>query len=80
MKQGLLNKLLKKGFSVELEKCPASKEEFLMEIERYCIRENANFAFITRDRPAVISIDGIVYECTLWNAGRPGFVLRFKEI
>ncbi|WP_082061699.1 DUF4318 domain-containing protein [Paenibacillus sp. E194] len=73
-------KLMKKGFSVELDQLPQSKQQFLDEIERYCVQEKVNYKFIEYDRPAVVSIDDIVYKCQVENAGRPGFVLHFKEV
>ena len=73
-------KLMKKGFSVELDQLPQSKQQFLDEIERYCVQEKVNYKFIEYDRPAVISIDDVVYKCQVENAGRPGFVLHFKEV
>lgn len=73
-------KLMKKGFSVELDQLPQNKQQFLDEIERYCIQEKVNYKFIEYDRPAVISIDDVVYQCQVENAGRPGFVLHFKEV
>ncbi|MDT8975235.1 DUF4318 domain-containing protein [Paenibacillus sp. chi10] len=73
-------KLMKKGFSVELDQLPQSKQQFLDEIERYCVQEKVNYKFIEYDRPAVVSIDDVVYKCQVENAGRPGFVLHFKEI
>lgn len=73
-------KLMKKGFSVELDQLPQSKQQFLDEIERYCVQEKVNYKFIEYDRPAVISIDDVVYQCQVENAGRPGFVLHFKEV
>lgn len=73
-------KLMKKGFSVELDQLPQSKQQFLDEIERYCVQERVNYKFIEYDRPAVVSIDDVVYKCQVENAGRPGFVLHFKEI
>jgi Domain of unknown function (DUF4318) len=73
-------KLMKKGFSVELDQLPQNKQQFLDEIERYCVQEKVNYKFIEYDRPAVISIDDVVYKCQVENAGRPGFVLHFKEV
>lgn len=73
-------KLMKKGFSVELDQLPQSKQQFLDEIERYCKQEKVNYKFIAYDRPAVISIDDVVYQCQVENAGRPGFILHFKEV
>ncbi|MCY9581725.1 DUF4318 domain-containing protein [Paenibacillus alvei] len=73
-------KLMKKGFSVELDQLPQSKQQFLDEIERYCVQEKVNYKFIEYDRPAVISINDVVYQCQVENAGRPGFVLHFKEV
>ncbi|EJW16555.1 DUF4318 domain-containing protein [Paenibacillus alvei] len=73
-------KLMKKGFSVELDQLPQNKQQFLDEIERYCVQEKVNYKFIEYDRPAVISIDDVVYQCQVENAGRPGFVLHFKEV
>jgi len=80
MLKSLWEKTMKKGFSVELNQPPKNKQEFLDEIERYCKQEDVTYEFIEYDRPAVISIDQVVYQCQVWNAGRPGFVLRFKEI
>lgn len=73
-------KLMKKGFSVELDQLPQSKQQFLDEIERYCVQEKVNYKFIEYDRPAVVSIDDVVYKCHVESAGRPGFVLHFKEV
>ncbi|NEZ42563.1 DUF4318 domain-containing protein [Paenibacillus alvei] len=73
-------KLMKKGFSVELDQLPQNMQQFLDEIERYCVQEKVNYKFIEYDRPAVISIDDVVYQCQVENAGRPGFVLHFKEV
>lgn len=73
-------KLMMKGFSVELDQLPQSKQQFLDEIERYCVQEKVNYKFIEYDRPAVVSIDDVVYKCQVENAGRPGFVLHFKEV
>ncbi|SYX85586.1 DUF4318 domain-containing protein [Paenibacillus alvei] len=73
-------KLMKKGFSVELDQLPQNKQQFLDEIERYCVQKKVNYKFIEYDRPAVISIDDVVYKCQVENAGRPGFVLHFKEV
>ncbi|WP_268623796.1 DUF4318 domain-containing protein [Paenibacillus alvei] len=73
-------KLMEKGFSVELDQLPQSKQQFLDEIERYCVQEKVNYKFIEYDRPAVVSIDDVVYKCHVENAGRPGFVLHFKEV
>ncbi|EPY12550.1 DUF4318 domain-containing protein [Paenibacillus alvei] len=73
-------KLMKKGFSVELDQLPQNKQQFLDEIERYCVQEKVNYKFIEYDRPAVVSIDDVVYKCQVENAGRPGFVLHFKEV
>lgn len=80
MSERFWKKLLKKGFSVELDQLPKNKQQFLDEIERYCIKEKVTYEFIERDRPAIISIDNVVYQCQVENAGRPGFVLHFKEM
>ncbi|KJB85462.1 hypothetical protein AZ66_24510 [Paenibacillus sp. E194] len=80
MMKNVWKKLMKKGFSVELDQLPQSKQQFLDEIERYCVQEKVNYKFIEYDRPAVVSIDDIVYKCQVENAGRPGFVLHFKEV
>lgn len=80
MLKSFWKKLLKKGFTIGLDQLPKNKQEFLDEIERYCIREKLTYEFIERDRPAIISIDNVVYKCQVENAGRPGFVLHFKEI
>ncbi|MCM3341781.1 DUF4318 domain-containing protein [Paenibacillus sp. MER TA 81-3] len=79
MMKNLWKKLLKKGFTVELDQLPKNKQEFLDEIERYCMKEKVTYEFVKYDRPAVISIDNVVYKCQVENAGRPGFVLHFKE-
>ncbi|NOJ70330.1 DUF4318 domain-containing protein [Paenibacillus alvei] len=80
MMKKVWKKLMKKGFSVELDQLPQNKQQFLDEIERYCVQEKVNYKFIEYDRPAVISIDDVVYQCQVENAGRPGFVLHFKEV
>ncbi|OPA74676.1 hypothetical protein BVG16_23240 [Paenibacillus selenitireducens] len=80
MLNSIKKKLLKKGFSIELDQLPKSKEEFLQAIECYCIKEEVPYEFIERDRPAIISIDRVVYKCQVENKGLPGFVLHFKEI
>ncbi|MBG9737273.1 hypothetical protein ABD86_21425 [Paenibacillus alvei] len=80
MMKKVWKKLMKKGFSVELDQLPQSKQQFLDEIERYCVQEKVNYKFIEYDRPAVISINDVVYQCQVENAGRPGFVLHFKEV
>ena len=80
MSERFWKKLLKKGFSVELDQLPKNKQQFLDEIERYCIKEKVAYEFIERDRPAIISIDDVVYQCQVENAGRPGFVLHFNEM
>ncbi|WGU97229.1 DUF4318 domain-containing protein [Paenibacillus dendritiformis] len=80
MSERFWKKLLKKGFTVELDQLPKNKQAFLDEIERYCIKEKVTYEFIERDRPAIISIDNVVYQCQVENAGRPGFVLHFKEM
>ncbi|MCY9517299.1 DUF4318 domain-containing protein [Paenibacillus apiarius] len=80
MMKNLWKKILKKGFTVGLDQLPKNKQEFLDEIERYCMKEKVAYEFVEYDRPAVISIDNVVYKCQVENAGRPGFVLHFKEI
>ncbi|WP_239333317.1 MULTISPECIES: DUF4318 domain-containing protein [unclassified Paenibacillus] len=80
MMKDLVKKLLKKGFTVELEKVPANKQEFLDEIERYCKKEQVTYEFVEYTMPAVVSLDNVVYTCDVENAGRIGFVLHFKEI
>jgi len=80
MLKSIWDKAMKKGFSVELDQAPKNKQEFLDEIERYCKREHVTYEFIDYNRPAVIKIDQTIYTCQVLNAGRPGFVLHFKEI
>ncbi|MFD0617189.1 DUF4318 domain-containing protein [Paenibacillus sp. GCM10027629] len=80
MLKSLWDKAMKKGFSVELDHPPKNKQEFLDEIERYCKKENVTYTFIEYNRPAVVTIDQVVYQCQVENAGRAGFVLHFKEI
>lgn len=75
-----LSKLTKKGFTVELDEFPKSEQEYLEEIERYCMKEKVTYTFIERKNPAIISINNVIYKCEGGNSGRPGYVLHFKEI
>ncbi|MGM9987378.1 MAG: DUF4318 domain-containing protein [Bacillaceae bacterium] len=77
--KSFFKKLMRKGFSIELEGQARDKQSFLDAIENYCIKEGLSYEFIERDRPAIISIDGVVYSCELKNAGRPGLVINFVE-
>lgn len=80
MSEGFFAKLLKKGFDAGLDEKPSDREEFLIEIEKYCAKEDFKFEFIQRTKPAIISINDVTYKCELVQKGRAGWFLDFKEL
>lgn len=80
MSEGFFAKLMKKGFDVGLDERPSDREEFLIEIEKYCTKEDFKFEFIQRTKPAIISINDVNYKCELVQKGRAGWFLDFKEL
>lgn len=80
MSEGFFNKLMKKGFDVQLGERPIGTEAFIDEIEKYCVKEKLKFEFIEKNKPVIIVIDDITYKCELRHIGRGGWSLIFKEI
>ena len=79
MGEGLFNKIMKKTFTVNLDARPDNTKWFIDEIERYCIKDKLNYRFVSKDNPALIAIDDVIYKCTLEYFGRSGWMLHFKE-
>ncbi|MGL4992403.1 MAG: DUF4318 domain-containing protein [Sarcina sp.] len=69
----------KKYFDVGLDEKPKNQEEFISAIEAYFKKENLEFEFIERKKPAKIKHDGRIYTCKASMIGRYGWHLIFRE-
>lgn len=66
---------------VDIEACPRNVEAFCKEIEDYCSKNRLHLEFITRGKPAEISMDGERYQVELdsfYSQFGPMYALKFK--
>lgn len=65
----------------DLDEKPKGTEEFLMQIARYCEKNHISLEFVTRQKPALVRMDGVLYRVELrfyyTRYGMPVYTLEF---
>lgn len=51
-------------------------------ISKYCTKEKINYEFLeeNKDNNMQVKLDGKIYEVLRFNAGRPGYVIKCRQI